>query len=89
MKSSLVIVPNGNDGEVGVHRYQVNIRPVLVVPPAVVVESGDLGTLGRRAADTSTTSGVLVDVVAEVDDIVGVLVHHGARVRREEAATVG
>jgi uncharacterized protein (DUF342 family) len=84
-----VVVPDGNDGKVLVHRNEILVGSILIVPTSIVVETGNLGVLGGLSSDGSTASTVLVDVVAEVDDVVGVLVHHGARVRREEAATVG
>lgn len=68
------------------HRDQVDVRTVLVVPAAIVVECGELSSLGGGATDPGTTCGVLVDVVSEVDDIVGIVVDDRARVGREEAA---
>lgn len=64
------------------HDRQILVCPVLCVPLPVVVQRGEFGVLGRHAPDTSAARAVLVDVVSQVDGIIGVAIDDGARVAR-------
>lgn len=75
-----MIVPDGYQGDVLMHHRQILICPVLCVTLPVVVQRGEFGVFGRHAPDTSAARAVLVDVVSQVDGIIGVAVDDGARV---------
>lgn len=52
----------------------------MSIPLTVVVKSGNLGVLGWLTTDTGTAGTVFVDIVAEVDGIVGITIHYGASI---------
>ena len=70
----LVVVPGDDPGAEGVHGPQVRVGLVLRVADAVVLERSDLRP--DMLADLAVAARALVDVVAEVDDQVEVVLGH-------------
>ncbi len=85
----LVIVPHRHEGVLPVDLLQVRVALVLGVTSTIVLEGDDLVARHARAAYRSARAvfalGVLVDVVAQVDDEVQIGALRDARVDVEEA----
>jgi hypothetical protein len=60
----------------------------LIVSASVVIKRSNLLALGWLTINGGTTSPILVDIVAEVDNIVGILVYNRAGISRKETATI-
>jgi len=71
-----------------VHRDQVDVGSVLIVSASVVVDRSDLSHFRWLSTDSRSTCSVFVNVISQVNYIVGVLVYYGPRIGREEAATL-
>ena len=81
----LVIVPGDEPGKGGVGGLEVRVGFVLGVAVAIVVERGELGA--DVLANAALAGRAFIDVVAEVDDQVEVLLGH-VLVGGEEAGFV-
>lgn len=69
----LVIVPDGDPGQVLVTSGQVGIGPVLLVSQTIVVERGQFGLPEVGPVDRSTASPVFVDIITQMKSEVHVV----------------
>jgi hypothetical protein len=69
-----MVIPHSNPGKLLVRRDEILVRPVLPKASPVVIQREDL-SLGNDSTlvDARDATFVLVDVVAQVDDVVNIV----------------